>query len=51
MYEYNFWDDRTHEFNESNYCPIVAGYCIHDEADCLECEERKEFERYYNSGE
>lgn len=36
MAEYNFWDDRTAEDNDDNYCPILDDYC-YDMSKCEEC--------------
>ncbi len=45
MIEYNFWDDRTTECNESDFCPIIMDYCLDQE--CNECEELKAFVKYW----
>ena len=42
MCEYNFWDDRTTEANDSMYCPIIDDYCYND-FDCLRCKEYANF--------
>ena len=46
MPEYNFWDDRTTECNDSNFCPVINDYCLDQR--CNECEECKEMDKYYN---
>lgn len=35
MAEYNFWDDRTTETNDSNFCPILNDHCYVQ--NCKEC--------------
>ena len=47
MAEYNFWDDRTHEDNDENWCLISNDYC-YDHTKCSECDIQKEFDRYVN---
>lgn len=43
MAEYNFWDDRTHEENDENFCPLLNEHCYTQ--NCGECEILKEFEK------
>lgn len=45
MAEYNPWDGRTTECNDSNWCPIANDYCL-DQDQCGTCEIHKEFENY-----
>lgn len=42
MCEYNFWDDRTTEANDSMFCSIIDDYCYND-FDCLRCKEYANF--------
>ena len=49
MAEYNFWDDRTTECNDSNFCPVINDYCLDQR--CFECEARKEMDKYYGGKE
>lgn len=50
MAEYNFWDDRTAEENDDNYCPILDGYCS-DMSKCAECEENAKFAEHFQLSE
>lgn len=49
MAEYNFWDDRTTETNDDNYCPIGNDYCLSH--DCDNCSDNIEFARYFAESE
>lgn len=46
MAEYNFWDDRTHDECDENWCPIGCCYCL-DNKYCYECEDYKDFMSFY----
>ena len=50
MAEYNFWDDRTAEDNDENYCPILDGHCS-DMSKCDECEENAKFAEHFQLSE
>ena len=41
MVEYNWWDDRTVEENDSYYCPLICDCCF--DKDCETCKEHLEF--------
>lgn len=49
MAEYNFWDDRTIECNDSMFCPVINEYCLDQR--CNECNEFKQFKAYYSKEE
>lgn len=50
MAEYNFWDDRTTEDNDENYCPIIGGHC-YDMSKCDECDNNARFvQQFQNLG-
>lgn len=51
MCDYNFWDDRTHDYY---YCPIVCGNCYNRDGDdtrCYDCNDYKEFMKFYYGDE
>lgn len=50
MAEYNFWDDRTTEENDENYCPILDGHCS-NMSKCDECEENAKFAEHFQLSE
>ena len=50
MAEYNFWDDRTAEENDENYCSILDGHCS-DMSKCDECEENAKFAEHFQLSE
>lgn len=45
MAEYNWWDDRTVEDNDSMFCPVIYGNCSGE--DCENCQDYKDFVEYY----
>lgn len=47
MPEYNFWDDRTTEVNDSDFCPIAQDYC--SEPSCDVCQAAKEWDAYWSA--
>lgn len=54
MAEYNFWDDRTYDTCDENWCPIANDYCLKDEnslPSCDYCKEMQDFMRYVNEEE
>lgn len=49
MAEYNFWDDRTYDTCDENWCPIANDYCLKDKdslPSCNYCKEMQEYMRY-----
>ena len=47
-WEYNWWDDRTTEQNETNFCPVLNGFCYGDSDACKDCLTLKAFKEYYD---
>lgn len=47
-WEYNWWDDRTTEQNEINFCPILNDFCYEGNDACRDCVTLKTFQEYYN---
>lgn len=54
MAEYNFWDDRTYDTCDENWCPIANDYCLKADNElpsCDYCKEMQSFMRYVNKEE
>lgn len=55
MAEYNFWDDRTWDTCDENWCPIANDYCLngkyHMLPSCNYCKEMIEFMRFLDKDE
>lgn len=47
-WEYNWWDDRTVEQNETNFCPVLNDFCYEDNDACKDCVTLKAFQEYYD---
>lgn len=43
MAEYNWWDDRTIEDNDSLFCPIINDNCYNVTDACDDCNFHKQF--------
>ena len=50
MAEYDFWDDRTTEENDENYCPILNDHC-YDMSKCDECADNIQFANHFQKCE
>lgn len=54
MAEYNFWDDRTWDTCDENWCPVANDYCLKDKnslPSCDYCKEMQEYMYYINKEE
>ena len=47
MWEYNWWDDRTIEQNETNFCPVLNDFCYEQDG-CESCAVLQAFKEYYD---
>lgn len=47
-WEYNWWDDRTVEQNETNFCPVLNDFCYEGNDACKDCVTLKAFKEYYD---